>query len=103
RAGPGPARARHPGRPGRCLVRLPARAAGEGLADRGLRARPRRHRRRVDRGRPLRGHPRDGAGPMSGSMTTALLRAVPADNTVSPGVLGFVVVALLGVATWLLL
>ena len=33
---------------------------------------------------------------------TALLRAVPADNTVSPGVLGFVVVALLGVATWLL-
>ena len=35
-------------------------------------------------------------------MTTALLQAVPADNTVSPGVLGFVVVALLGVATWLL-
>ena len=34
--------------------------------------------------------------------TGALLRAVPADNTVSPGVLGFVVVALLGVATWLL-
>ena len=29
-------------------------------------------------------------------MTAALLRAVPADNTVSPGVLGFVVVALLG-------
>jgi hypothetical protein len=35
-------------------------------------------------------------------MTSALLTAVPADNTVSPGVLGFVVVALLGVATWLL-
>jgi len=35
-------------------------------------------------------------------MTGDLLRAVPADNTVSPGVLGFVVVALLGVATWLL-
>ncbi len=35
-------------------------------------------------------------------MTGELLRAVPADNTVSPGVLGFVVVALLGVATWLL-
>jgi hypothetical protein len=35
-------------------------------------------------------------------MTSSLLRAVPADNTVSPGVLGFVVVALLGVATWLL-
>jgi hypothetical protein len=35
-------------------------------------------------------------------MTAVLLRAVPADNTVSPGVLGFVVVALLGVATWLL-
>jgi hypothetical protein len=35
-------------------------------------------------------------------MTVDLLRAVPADNTVSPGVLGFVVVALLGVATWLL-
>ena len=33
---------------------------------------------------------------------SALLLAVPADNTVSPGVLGFVVVALLGVATWLL-
>jgi hypothetical protein len=35
-------------------------------------------------------------------MTLDVLRAVPADNTVSPGVLGFVVVALLGVATWLL-
>ncbi len=35
-------------------------------------------------------------------MTGWLLHAVPADNTVSPGVLGFVVVALLGVATWLL-
>ena len=33
---------------------------------------------------------------------TALLLAAPADNTVSPGVLGFIVVALLGVATWLL-
>ncbi len=35
-------------------------------------------------------------------MTSVLLMAVPADNTVSPGVLGFLVVALLGVATWLL-
>ena len=40
---------------------------------------------------------------MSLALTTgAVLRAAPADNTVSPGVLGFVVVALLGVATWLL-
>ncbi len=40
---------------------------------------------------------------MNLSLTAAALgRAVPADNTVSPGVLGFVVVALLGVATWLL-
>ena len=39
---------------------------------------------------------------MSGPVAAAVLRAVPADNTVSPGVLGFVVVALLGVATWLL-
>jgi hypothetical protein len=35
-------------------------------------------------------------------VTSALVIAVPADNTVSPGVLGFLVVALLGVATWLL-
>jgi hypothetical protein len=35
-------------------------------------------------------------------MTSALLHAAPADTTVSPGVLGFIVVALLGVATWLL-
>jgi hypothetical protein len=35
-------------------------------------------------------------------LTVAVLRSAPADNSVSPGVLGFVVVALLGVATWLL-
>jgi hypothetical protein len=39
---------------------------------------------------------------MNGSIAWAALQAAPADNTVSPGVLGFVVVALLGVATWLL-
>ena len=37
---PGAARARHPGRPRRSLVPLPARAAARGLADRGLRAGP---------------------------------------------------------------
>ena len=35
-------------------------------------------------------------------MTAASVVADATDNTVSPGVLGFVVVALLGVATWLL-
>ncbi len=35
-------------------------------------------------------------------MTRDLIGAVAEDNSVSPGVLGFVVVALLGVATWLL-
>ena len=35
-------------------------------------------------------------------MTAAALLAITDDNSVSPGVLGFVVVALLGVATWLL-
>ncbi|MEO7979492.1 MAG: hypothetical protein ABI807_01110 [Sporichthyaceae bacterium] len=40
---------------------------------------------------------------MNLSLTAAfLVRAAAADNTVSPGVLGFAVVALLGVATWLL-
>ena len=53
-----------------------------------------------DRGRPVRGHPRDGAGPMTRDACCGVVLA--ADNTVSPGVLGFVVVALLGVATWLL-
>ena len=38
RARPGAAGPRHPDRPGRLLVRDPARAPGEGLADRGLRA-----------------------------------------------------------------
>jgi hypothetical protein len=42
------------------------------------------------------------SAPMTGSIRGVLLLAAPADNTVSPGVLGFVVVALLGVATWLL-
>ena len=35
-------------------------------------------------------------------MTVAAVLADATDNSVSPGVLGFVVVALLGVATWLL-
>ena len=39
-ARPGPARARHPGRPGRSVVPLPAGAPAGGLADRGLRAGP---------------------------------------------------------------
>ena len=39
---------------------------------------------------------------MTGAAIVAVTRAV-SDNDVSPGVLGFVVVATLGVATWLLL
>jgi hypothetical protein len=39
---------------------------------------------------------------MTGAAIVAVTRAV-SDNDVSPGVLGFVVVATLGVGTWLLL
>jgi len=38
----------------------------------------------------------------AGAMAVSVVRAVD-DTDVSPGVIGFIVVALLGVATWLLL
>ena len=104
RAGQGPARPRHPGRPGRSVVPLPAGGAAGGLADRGLRAGP------VGGRRPPR--PRTTCSPASAAprwpddpgadRCGPSVRAVEESN-VNPGLLGFVVVALLGVATWLLI
>ena len=53
-------RARDPGRPERPLVRLPARPAAAGVADRGLPARPVARRHRPARGRPVRRRARAG-------------------------------------------
>src|SRR5699024_5203880 len=118
----GTARARHPSRPRRALVRDPAGGPTGGLAHRGLRAGTQHSRRRTARGRPVRRPARRRAGVImlstvgaatvgaatagaasagAASMTDVFLAVDP--EKVRPGWTAFIVVILLCAAVALLL
>ena len=95
RPGSGAAGPRHPDRPGELVVRLPGGGAARGLADRGLPSSQVGSGHRIPRGRPVR----RGAG--EGEPVSVLASSSTASQ-VYPGLIGFLVVAGMGLALYLL-